>query len=237
LNQSPASSDAIVAAGVDGCRAGWVGAGRRADGGIDVQVFGEFSQLLGCWPDVPIAVDMPVGLASKGPRASDGIVRSLLGPRRSSVFPPPPRGALCARSYGEACSLRRQIDGKAVSAQVWNIFGKIAEVDRVMTPALQDLVLEAHPELSFTMMNDGIPAAANKKTREGRAERLALLASSLRGCGADVSSWRPRGAANDDLLDALAVLWTAERYLRGEAQALPETADIDERGLRMEIWF
>jgi predicted RNase H-like nuclease len=208
-----------------------------ADGRIDVRIFGHFAEVLECWPEIPLAVDMPIGLAASGPRMSDGIVRSLLGPRRSSVFPPPPRSALCARTYREACELRRQIDGKAVSAQVWNIFAKIAEVDRLMTPALQRLVIEAHPELSFAMMNGGIPAGANKKTVEGRKERLALLACSVSGCTEDVPNWRPRGAAHDDLLDALAVLWTAERFLRHEACCRPETADYDERGLRMEIWY
>ena len=48
---------------------------------------------------------------------------------------------------------------------------------------------------------------------------------------------RPSGCANDDLLDALAVLWTAERYLRNEAQPLPGETERDERGLRMEIWY
>jgi predicted RNase H-like nuclease len=237
LSPAPSGSDAVVAVGVDGCAFGWIATGRRGDDGIDVRVFGQFEQVLECWPEVPVAVDMPIGLAPTGTRASDRIVRSLLGPRRSSVFPPPPRAALGARSYAEACALRRQIDGKAVSAQTWNIFAKIAEVDRIMTPALQDFVIEAHPELSFTMMNKGIPAAANKKTHEGRAQRLALLSSCLSGCEADVVAWRPRGAAHDDLLDALAVLWTAERFLRNEAQCRPEMADCDERGLRMEIWY
>jgi predicted RNase H-like nuclease len=237
VTSDPSAPSAILAAGVDGCRAGWIGAGRRRDGNIDVRVFASFSGLISTWPDAPIAIDIPIGLAVCGPRSSDRMVRTQLGPRRASVFPPPPRAALRARSYAEACELRRQVEGKAVSAQAWGIFAKIAEVDAQMSPELQALVIESHPELCFTMMNRGVPARSGKKTAGGRQERLDLLAGSLPGATHPIASPKPRGSAPDDLLDALAVLWTAERYLRNEARVFPYVPERDERGLRMEIWY
>ena len=231
------SAETVIGAGVDGCRAGWIAAGRRAGGAIEIRVFTGFAELLATWAGIPIAIDMPIGLATCGPRASDLLVRSCLGPRRASVFPPPPRAALCARSYTEACELRRQVEGKAVSAQAWGIFAKIAEVDALMTPELQELVIEAHPELCFTMMNGRTPSSFGKKTEGGRQERISLLERHLSGAVAPLSSRRPPGSAADDLLDALAVLWTAERYQRREALRLPEIVERDERGLRMEIWY
>lgn len=226
----------VVAAGVDGCRAGWIGAGRLADGTIDVQVFADFTELVARWSGIPLAIDIPIGLAACGPRTCDPLVRMRLGPRRASVFPPPPRAALCARTYAEACTLRRQIEGKSVSAQAWGIFAKIAEVDARISSELQALVIEAHPELCFTMMNGGTPAQFSKKTAGGRQQRIDLLLRSVPGSEVPIASARPRGSAPDDLLDALAVLWTAERYQRHEARPLPEVAERDERGLRMEIW-
>ena len=133
--------------------------------------------------------------------------------------------------------LTREACGKAVSAQAWNIFSKIAEVDCAIVPALQDRVLESHPELCFTMMNGGRPAAFGKKSEAGRAERLQLLEQTVPGSMVAAHVKRPSGCTNDDLLDALAVLWTAERYLRNEAQPLPGETERDERGLRMEIWY
>ena len=43
-------------------------------------------------------------------------------------------------------------------------------------------------------------------------------------------------AGPDDLLDAMACSWSAARILRGEGRRFPETPEIDEKGLRMEIW-
>jgi len=86
-------------------------------------------------------------------------------------------------------------------------------------------------------MQDGTPLPASKKTDEGRRRREELLRAHLPGAAGPLEAARPRGAAADDLLDALAVLWTAERYRCGQAGALTEDGALDERGLRMEIWF
>jgi predicted RNase H-like nuclease len=39
----------------------------------------------------------------------------------------------------------------------------------------------------------------------------------------------------DDILDAMAACWTAERVRRGVGLRLPEGVVVDSRGLRMEI--
>ncbi len=44
-------------------------------------------------------------------------------------------------------------------------------------------------------------------------------------------------AGTNDILDAFAALWTAERILRGQAQTLPDAVVRDEVGLRMEIVY
>ena len=44
-----------------------------------------------------------------------------------------------------------------------------------------------------------------------------------------------RGWQDDDLLDALAVLWTARRLARGEAIRRPDPPDVDGTGLGMSI--
>jgi predicted RNase H-like nuclease len=48
---------------------------------------------------------------------------------------------------------------------------------------------------------------------------------------------RPTGVARDDIIDALAALWTAERIARGEARMLPPQPPVDEMGLRMEMVY
>jgi predicted RNase H-like nuclease len=46
-----------------------------------------------------------------------------------------------------------------------------------------------------------------------------------------------KDVAHDDILDAFATLWSAERILRGESRSLPESPPTDEFGLRMEIVY
>ena len=76
----------------------------------------------------------------------------------------------------------------------------------------------------------------SKKTRDGRAERERLLTSSMRQAYARLQSSLPRGLyANDDLLDAFAACWSAERVRSGRAITLPASPPRDEHGLKMEI--
>jgi predicted RNase H-like nuclease len=51
-----------------------------------------------------------------------------------------------------------------------------------------------------------------------------------------IESEPPRGAAADDLLDALACLAVAQRIHRGQAQPFPDPPPLDEYQLRMAIW-
>ncbi|MDP9152416.1 MAG: DUF429 domain-containing protein, partial [Myxococcota bacterium] len=116
--------------------------------------------------------------------------------------------------------------------QAFGILRKLKEVDDAMTPALQGHVFEVHPELSFLAMS-GHPAGHGKKRAAGRTERLALLAAG--GFSGVVA--RVAGAAPDDVLDAVAACWTAERLHAGAALRLPSgPPPVDGRGLRMEIW-
>jgi predicted RNase H-like nuclease len=79
----------------------------------------------------------------------------------------------------------------------------------------------------------------SKKTPAGRRQRLRLAegwlgAGVLERARAHVS----RGdAADDDILDAVAALWTATRIVTGHARTLPPTPPVDATGLRMEIVY
>jgi predicted RNase H-like nuclease len=198
-----------VLAGVDGCRGGWVVA---TDGGPSfVPAFSQIPRRF-----YLVLIDVPIGLLDAGPRRCDVEARSLIGARRSSVFPAPSRRLLRARRYAGQCS-----------AQLWNILDKIREVDAAMKPSLQRRVREAHPEVSFALLN-GAPLRFPKKRREGEEERRRLLRP--------VFGELPRvpGAARDDVLDAYALLWSARRLLYGEARILGG-GERDARGLHCEI--
>jgi predicted RNase H-like nuclease len=124
-----------------------------------------------------------------------------------------------------------------MSIQTWGILAKIREVDAAMSPERQARIGETHPELVYAAMNGGSPLQNSKKTVEGRAERRRLLLGCLPGAETILRAPRAGGAAQDDLLDAAALLWSAERQISGEALRLPELPEFDERGLRMEIRY
>jgi predicted RNase H-like nuclease len=143
------------------------------------------------------------------------------------------RAVLGTSTYEEACAASREVCGKGLYKQLYNIVAKIKEVDAVQSPRLQRSLFEACPELSFAVMEGDAPMQHSKRTADGRAERVAVLHEHL---GVDVPALlkaRTPGAQPDDVLDALALAWTARRYLVGSC--LRFGGELDATGLRMEV--
>lgn len=229
-------------AGVDGCAGGWfVVLLDVRSGSMHGRLSRTFAEILRS-PEAPrvIAVDMPIGLldhAVPGGRLCDQEARRLLGrPRSSSVFSPPVRAALGAEDYRSAHAVNTVSSDANVglSKQAYGILPKIAEVDRALKPSVQTRVHEAHPELAFAEMNGGVPLSRGKREGSGQLERSELL----RREGLDVTHdlKGADGAALDDVLDAVALSWSARRIADGRGQRVPDRPPKDSRGLRMEIW-
>jgi predicted RNase H-like nuclease len=202
----------IPVAGVDGYRGGWVAFVLDGFGRAEVRVAPRFEELLGLDCRV-IGVDIPIGLPEAGPRPADVAARRFVGPRRSSVFPTPPRPVLEAQSYAEACARARQLTGKAVSQQTFALRRRILEVDALAER--DERIVEVHPEVSFCELAGG-PLAHSKHRAEGLAERRALLEQA--GLVLPIAL---RGLPEADLLDAVAAAWTAARLAHGTALPLP----------------
>lgn len=228
--------------GIDGCRAGWLCV--SLDGGqgtCRADILGSIPELLRFGPLAAAAIDMPIGLTGAGPRACEREARKLLGrPRASSIFPVPARPLLSARHYVEACRIGLRTDGRKPSRQSWGIFPKILEMDVFLrsNAELQARVWEAHPEISFRALGGRRAPTSPKKTREGRRERERLIRSHFGGALRKAQECLPTGGwGMDDLLDAFAVLWTAQRIADGKAVTLPPDPPVDAFGLRMAIAY
>ncbi len=214
-------ASAQLVGGMDGCRHGWILVVTSADqlGTSLVSVVSDIKEalaLLDAGLLVAVAVDIPIGLPRSRPRTCDVEARRVLGPRRNSVFPAPPRLAVGSATYEEACAASRTARGKAMSKQTFAILPKIQAVDRLMTPDRQDKLVEVHPEVSFTLLA-GRPMAHHKATAEGREERLTALRSAFPDIDAHASTWLP-GSRPDDLLDAFVAAWSARRFHLGSCQ-------------------
>lgn len=208
--------------GVDGCRGGWVGA-LVAGARVTWHHFGSIAEALAL-PVAVVGVDMPVGLPATGRRRCDLEAKALLGRAHARVFLAPPRGVLDATTYDEAGRLHRALTGGlGLSVQTWHLVPKIREVDAV---AGDPRLVEVHPELSLAALGGDGPLPS-KKTAAGRAARVALLTGWLGDLG-DLP-------AGDDGLDALAVAWSAQRWLAGRARTLPGVPAYDQTGRPMRI--
>jgi predicted RNase H-like nuclease len=247
-----------VAAGVDGCRAGWIVAFDQAGEQPEIAIFRRFADLVDHLPaDAVIAVDMPIGLPDhcSGGRGPEKLVRPLLGMRQSSAFSIPSRAAVyaadgspshasgnddgwvAAHRQASAAARRTSTPPRGVSIQAFGLFAKIRELDALLREhrGLHGRVIESHPELCFWRLNGRRPLLQPKKVKgrvhtPGMEERRALL----RECGIGEDVFRaalPRGAGEDDLLDALAVLTAARSRIAGKCIRFPDPPPCDARGL------
>lgn len=236
------NSRELLNIGIDGCKRGWIGVFRNQSAGVlQAVLMDHIDQLdhsiFGC-----IAIDIPIGLPELGSRECDKKARQLLSHRGCCVFPAPLRSLLDAPTYSDACDRRYAAEGKRISKQAWSIFKKISEVDEFLrwNQHLLDKVYEVHPEVSFCKMNNCTPLETRKSRTAGKKEREKLVDSHF-GAGAYAclrNSILPKdGWADDDLLDACATLWTAERIAKGVMQVLPDASQVDTVGLPMRIVY
>jgi len=222
--------------GVDACDAGWIGIA-LAGGEIRAYLHAEIAALVGAasadWSVQVVGIDIPVGLADTGFRQADLLARKAAGARRASVFMTPVRAALMLADYQQASALNRRLTGSGLSRQAFNLRDKIMQVDRWL-PAAPCRVAEVHPELSFAELAGG-PLRSGKSTWAGAITRCQLLAAAgiqltgelgLGGCRAGV----------DDVLDAAAAAWTAQRIARGLARRLPADPERFSDQIDCAIW-
>ena len=205
--------------GVDACPGGWVAVTLA---GTPPAVTVTVARTLdGLALDGVTGIDMPLGLLAEGWRTADLLARRALGRRGSCVFAIPPRPVWEQPAYANANQGCRELTGRGMSIQAWGLRRKLLEADEFRRAAATPPLYEVHPELSFAALAGGAPLADSKHTASGLAIRRALLAEA----GIALPSRVP-GAAEDDLLDAAAVGWSAGRVAAGAAVTL---GDPDQR--------
>ena len=225
----------LTVTGVDGCAAGWVAVTLGSSvTGIVVGV--TVAATLDLLPLAPVTgIDMPLGLLGAGWREADRLARRALGRRGVTVFAIPPRAVWECRSYAEANRLCRELTGKGFSVQAWGLRRKIAEADqfrrRAATRPAGVRLYEVHPELSFAALA-GAPLPDSKHTPAGLAVRRDLLARAGITLPAKVA-----GAAENDLLDAAAVAWSARRIAAGTAVTLTSRDQTADDGSEIAIRY
>lgn len=236
---------AVRVTGVDACRGGWVAA-ELTDGTLTVVRAAASLTALLAGTGWVTGIDMPLGLLASQWRAVDRLAAARLGPRRSSVFPIPPRPVWVQPSHAEANKLCRELTGRGLSAQTWGLRTRLLEADEYRE-ACSHPFYEVHPELAFAAMagaprTEPAPLADSKHTEAGLERRRALLAQAgitvpRREVASAAAATRTRPVAPlTDVLDAAAVAWSAHRIATGTA-AIVSAPETDDHGREIAIRY
>lgn len=147
--------------------------------------------------------------------------------------------------YAAACEANRNVTSNSISQQAFNLLPKIKELDDYLCQSPPDAsrMFEVHPELSFMLLQrrQGGPAGGviePKRTVTGHAIRKTLLEGIF---GIDVNQAlndrSAKEANRDDVLDAFAALWSAERIADNTACTVLLSDEVDDRGLKMNVRY
>jgi len=215
--------------GIDGCKSGWFSIWENQDKSIHSAVFSNLNELKNFFKNesqLILGIDMPVVLSEVIPRQADQLARKLLSKKASSVFTAPTPEMLNQPNYEKASLVSKRLFGKSMSLQSWYLFPKIKDVQTMIHH--EDMqIYEIHPELSFRAMNNEQVILESKKTHEGFALRNALLSMHFKNfIFDDIRNQHARKDVMDnDILDALAVLWSAKRIQSNQASYLPQAPE------------
>lgn len=218
--------------GVDAAsKLGWVGV-VLDDGVFSAAVVNEdlAAMVAAVEPVEAVGVDIPIG-ATAGVRQADVAARSFVGSRWQSVFPAPHFEVWELANYEAANAWLVDNGHPKLSQQAWALLPKIREADPVARA--DDRIYEVHPEVSFKAMAGA--ELARKKSWEGAQRRRDLLATEGIVLPADLGD--AGRAAVDDVLDAAAAAWTANRIARGKAATLPDLPEPSYDGREVAIWY
>jgi predicted RNase H-like nuclease len=191
-----------------------------------------------------ILINIPIGLkdGGSGERLSDIGSRRILKARKSSIFPVPCREAIYAENYEKACEINKELTGKRISRQTWNIIPKIRDVDAFLTKneVFRGKIKETAPEVCFQAFT-GFPMRYPKKSPDGFSERMKVLRSiclaSDKIADSALSKYRRKEVAKDDILDALVAAVTAKMGQRYGFQYVPGEPEKDSEGLNIQMVF
>ncbi|WP_460053596.1 DUF429 domain-containing protein [Spirochaeta dissipatitropha] len=204
-------------------------------------------------------IDMPVGLVSGDLIRENNIdpemaqhrefavrrmlVQKLPKSARSiaSIFPVPVAEAVYTEDYAKAREVNKEIIGKSISKQSWNLVYRIKQIQAVieLLPGIVGNLLESHPETIFRLLYSrysDVPLPS-KSSQEGIDARLNMLEDQLPGArDAFNITWdhldRGTRIQKDDILDAMILavdaMHSAEKGLvytailgDGEVEELP----------------
>lgn len=192
-------------------------------------LFGALEDVDAIAVNVPIGHEDPSGERGDGRRACEKAAAELLGEATAAerILPMPPFAAYEEEHYHDAVSRCEAEGWPRLPEPIWHGRHRVQALRQ--QAADDERLVEIHPEVSFTVMNE-LAGGQGPLETYGRGwsalyERLELLqeaglrpARSLGGVGR---------ASPRDVIDASAAAWSGHRVAVGEARTLPEDPPTD----------
>ncbi len=228
--------------GVDGYKGGWL-AVILSSSSSEVKLYKDVGSLWSENRDASLVlIDIPICLTNKGIRQCDILARKMLAKnRKPSIFNPPAKKAYYAGSYREACAINKEVTGKKISKQTWNLIPKIKEVNKLISkhPEAVKILKESHPEVCFMALSTkGIKYS--KKNILGIKERLKVL-ESLDGRALGIFAYAndkfsKKAILADDIVDSMVLAFTA-KFGYKKLSKIPKKPHYNELGQKAEIVY
>jgi predicted RNase H-like nuclease len=226
-------------AGVTPCPGGWLIVPARLAG---VTVVVEDALVLHSLIDVvdfrpkfdAAAINIPMGFNDE-PTVKFGTCetqsRDYIGwPRRVAMRPLPSRAALRAPTKAAARKLEPWLTSDDFRRFRW-----LREAEEVFQPFHQRNFFSAHPDMSYTLLNDDQPLTTSPFHEDGVLQRIDLIRKKLPGVEDVITRPVPKGAARHHVIQAAGLLWTARRAVGRAINRLPVDPTWDTNGLRVEV--
>ena len=214
-------------AGLDGCPAGWL-IFYGYDNEFDFQLISSIEEATPIFEECRnIFIDIPIGLSSKAyQRQVEGQMRKLLQGRSSTIFTPPCREAVQRKDHAVANKFNRQVTGKGLSVQAFNISKKIAEVDNFLRTKRNFSLQESHPEIC-------------SKILKGQQERRDIIASISPDLDLSIEKalgqYPKKQVRPDDIIDAAILCLSAQVSMAYHKLVWKDANYFDDEGIEVSI--
>ncbi len=226
-------------AGITPCPGGWLIVPARIAGitvvADDALVVATLMEVVDFRPKFDAAaINIPMGFndySSVQYGACENETREFIGwPRRVAMRPLPSREALTAPTKAKARDLEPWLTNDDFRRFRW-----LREAEQVFQPFHQRNFFTAHPDMSYTLLNDDKPLTTSPYHEDGVIERIHLIRSKLPGVEEVITRPPPKGAGRVHLLQAVGLLWTARRAVGRAISRVPVDPTWDTKGLRVEV--
>lgn len=226
-------------AGITPCPGGWLIVPARIAGvtvvADDAMVVRTLMEVVDFRPKFDAAaINIPMGFndypATKY-GACETETRQYIGwPRRAALRPLPSRAALKASTRAKARELEPWLTNDDFRRFRW-----LRQAEEIFQPFHQRNFFSAHPDMSYTLLNDDEPLTTSPFHEDGIVERMKLIRNKMPGVEEIITRPPPDGAGRSHVVQAVGLLWTARRAVGRAINRLPMDPSWDTNGMRVEI--